>query len=547
MQVAVISRPNDPLSLRLYHRNMVRELYALGVDMVNIPETGPIPAVCNLVWDPGMCMRRIPRLFADADIPIVGTMHGVKAFALDADELVTDQAELSALLELKANLAEDWHWFRHKVEVVVAVSNYASDEVIQAFGLPADLVRVVYHGVDRSIFHPNGISKSTKRPYFLHVSRMDPIKNLRRIIEAYSLLPEDDRPEFICVVTPEEDQPALTLEFSKLANRPGVTWVREAISQEELACWYRGAISLIVPSLRETFGLPILEAMACGCPVVTSESSGSAEVAGSAGIEVDPRSTESIAKAMSRIHTESNLRKRLRISGLSRAEEFTWELSARELLGIFSSVITSEHMQVPRIRKMEVTTAAPCRLGCAFCPHEVFPWNYSVNNRDRMMSWETFMTFLRELPVEVGISFCGMSEPFLNPLCADMVLVAKSRGHTIELFTTLIGLTTTKLMQIIGALSFGYAQHVDRIFVHLPSLGGHDRMPLKQEFLSCLEHLATPSCRVEFHYHGTRIADSISHMSFGDRLQHWPLTTVPQMVRKCCIKPHEKSKRLHVS
>ena len=278
MHVAIIHRPSDPLSLRFYEQNMCRELSALGIEMTLIEENEAPPDSCDILWDPGMCMRRIPRMLAETNVPVIGTMHGVKAFSLEASELVSGLAERDALLSLKAALAEDWRWFRDKVKTVVAVSKYASDEMIQAFGLPDDLVRVVYNGVDRNIFRPNGACKSTEWPYFLHVSRMDPVKNLRRILEAYSLLPVDARPEFILLVTPEEDQPELTSDFSKLCKRSGVTWVSEAIGQKELASWYRGAFALIAPSLRETFCLPIAEAMACGCPVITSNSTGCAEV-----------------------------------------------------------------------------------------------------------------------------------------------------------------------------------------------------------------------------------------------------------------------------
>ena len=339
MHVAIIHRSCDPLSLRLYEQNMHRELTALGVEITLIEEHGALPDSCDIVWDPGMCMRRVPRLLADADVPIVGTMHGVKAFALDADELATDTVEQSVLLDLKADLTEDWRWFRKKVKTVVAVSNYARDEVIQAFDLPDDLVQVVYHGVDRGIFHPNGACKSTKRPYFLNVSRMDPVKNLRRILEAYSFLPVDDRPEFICLVTPEEDQPTLTSEFYQLCACSGVTWVREAIGQKELAAWYRGAISLIVPSLRETFGLPILEAMACGCPVVTSNRSGCAEVAGRAALLVNPRSVDEIAIALRRLLEEDALLHVLRATGISRANDFSWRESACQIAALFSTHI----------------------------------------------------------------------------------------------------------------------------------------------------------------------------------------------------------------
>ena len=523
MHVAIIHRPSDPLSLQVYEQSMCRELSALGVEMTLIEENGSLPDSCDILWDPGMCMRRVPHMLADINVPVIGTMHGVKAFSLEASELVSGLAERNELLSLKTDLTEDWGWFRHRVKSVISVSNYARDEVIKAFGLPDNLVTVIYHGVDRRVFHPNGSKRTTERPYFLHVSRMDPVKNLSRILEAYSLLPEDDRPEFVFLVTPEEDQPVLTSEFEQLANRSGVTWVREAISQEELSSWYRGALALVVPSLRETFGLPIVEAMACGCPVITSNNTGCAEVAGNASIQVNPRSTKMISEAMWRIFKEPALRKQLHISGLSRSEIFTWTRSAQEILRVFSSIIGVEHKRFPKMRKLEVTTMAPCHLGCTFCPHEIFQRNYLSANRSKIMSLEIFLKCLSKLPIEIGISFGGMSEPFLNPLCTDMILEAKSRGHTIEIFTTLVGLTYSKLRQWTDALSLGYAQHEDRVFVHLPSAEGHDKLPVTREYLSCLEHLATHDCKVEFHYHGSRIADSISHIKFDDRLQHWPL------------------------
>jgi len=338
MQVAVLDRPNDPLSLRLYQHNMVRELSALSVEISFFPESGPIPACCDLVWDPGMCMRRIPPVLGTTTVPVVGTMHGVKAFALDVDELVIAADERQSLLALKAQVLEDWNWFRHIVKAVVAVSNYAKDEVVQAFGLPSDLVRVVYHGVDRSVFHPNGVCINTELPYFLHVSRMDPVKNLRRILEAYSILQSDNRPEFVALVTPEEDQPALTREFSQLARRHAVTWVSDLISQEKLASWYRGALALVAPSLRETFGLPIIEAMACGCPVITSHSTGCAEIAGNAALLVNPRSVDEITIALRRLLKEDALRHVLRDRGIARVIDFSWQKSGDQIVELFHTL-----------------------------------------------------------------------------------------------------------------------------------------------------------------------------------------------------------------
>jgi len=347
MHVAILDRPNDPLSLRLYQTNMVRELFGLGVEMSFFFEKGPIPHGCDLVWDPGMCMRRIPQILVTTDMPIVGTMHGVKAFALGVDELVTGQDERHALLKLKDELTEDWKWFRHRVNAVVAVSNFAKEEVEQAFRLPPELVSVIYHGVDQNIFQPAGKYLSVNSPYFLHVSRMDPVKNLPRILKAYSCLPRDGRPEFVVLATPEEDQQLFTRMFEELAQQPGVVWLRDTISQYDLAAWYRGALALILPSLRETFCLPVIEAMACGCPVVTSNCSGCAEVAGDAAIKIEPRSSQKISKAMRRVLYEPGLREELREAGFKRAAEFAWDRAAREMLRIFSEILFCGHQRPP--------------------------------------------------------------------------------------------------------------------------------------------------------------------------------------------------------
>ena len=332
MRVAVITRPNDPLSLRLYESNMIRELSALGVEITRFQEDDPLPSNCDVLWDPGMCMRRIPTILRTSAVPVVGTMHGVKAFSLSLEELTRSSDEHYALEQLKESLKEDWQWFRARA--ITAVSEYAAKEIIQAFDLPASMVHVVRNGVDHSIFFPMGESAKSNRPYFLHVSRLDPIKNVERILASYARLPEVDRPILVAVVTPEKDQKKLLSRFERMVAIDDVHWVREEVSQHELARLYRGAVALVLTSLRETFGLPIIEAMASGCPVITSNDTGCAETAGNAAVLVDPRSVEEIAAAMRRLMDEHGLSNALKKKGLARASRFTWRKSAEELVQV---------------------------------------------------------------------------------------------------------------------------------------------------------------------------------------------------------------------
>ena len=135
---------------------MVRELMELGVEVNRFAEDGPIPKDTDLVWDPGMCMRRVSPILAQARVPLVGTMHGVKTFSVPLAELAASDSEQRALARLHDELREDWRWFGARAAAVVAVSDYAAAEVKRAFRLPEGLVRVVPNGVDHTLFRSEG-------------------------------------------------------------------------------------------------------------------------------------------------------------------------------------------------------------------------------------------------------------------------------------------------------------------------------------------------------------------------------------------------------
>ena len=523
MNIAIIRRPADPLSLRLYEANMTREICALGVEITPIPEEGPIPDVCDVLWDPGMCMRRIPSILRASGMPVVGTMHGVKSFALGLEELATGKQERIALARMKEQVAEDWAWFRDKAQRVVAVSAFAAREAVDAFGLPGDLVHVIHSGVDHSLFQPEGNAVQCGRPYFLHVSRLDPIKNIDRILTAYSALPEIDRPGFVAVVTSDKDQLSLAAEFGHTCAVAGVQWLREEIPQVELAQWYRGAVALVLPSLRETFGLPIIEAMASGCPVITSNSTGCAEVAGAAALLVDPRSVDDIAGAMQRMVSQPALLEALRQKGIERAKSFSWGRSAKETLRVMQAVVPPGRRRSPQMRKIEITTSAPCRVGCRFCPQDAFRRGYLQRGGAEVMSWETFVTSVGKLPATVGVSFGGMSEPFQNPRCADMILLAARHGHTVEVFTTLVGADRSSLERIVGAIPFGDSPMGNRIFVHLPSHDGLEAIPVTKEYRDIVCFLLGACPQAELHYHGSSIHEDLRALPLDGRARYWPI------------------------
>jgi len=226
-----------------------------------------------------------------------------------------------------------WEKFRDKVAAIIAVSQYGAREVTAAFGINSLIVFPIYHGTDHETFRPEGSVHTMRRPYFLTVGEYAPIKNFDRVYEAYRRLTYPE-PPYLAMVMPGYTGSAI--------HGKGVVIIKRRLDHDELASWYRGALGLIFPSLRETFGLPILEAMSCGCPVITSHGTGCLEVAGDAAILVDPRSVDQITGSMARLIEDAEFRNTLRLKGIARAQQFTWGKSAQEHVRVFDLVLSGK-------------------------------------------------------------------------------------------------------------------------------------------------------------------------------------------------------------
>jgi glycosyltransferase involved in cell wall biosynthesis len=190
-------------------------------------------------------------------------------------------------------------------DAIVAVSEFTKDETITLADVPAERIRVVPNGVD-SVFDPNG--PRVEGDYVLAVATLEPRKNLSRVVEAARLA-------------------GVELRVAGARGWGGVDvpgWVGE-LPDAELAGLYRGARLVLYPSLYEGFGLPVIEAMACGTPVVTSRSTAMEEVAGGAAVLVDPLDVSSIADGIGQAVAR---RDELVPLGLARARKFTWEHAA---------------------------------------------------------------------------------------------------------------------------------------------------------------------------------------------------------------------------
>jgi glycosyltransferase involved in cell wall biosynthesis len=343
IKIAVVFREHDSLSLVRYRNSVMQELQYLGVFFIPFAETAHIPAQCDLVWEPGIAGNRVPaRQLWSHHKPVVLTIHGAAPFAVKWNEYFSDIFE--AVRVRRANRAAllEWPWFRNKISAVIAVSKFGANEVSRVYDLPPEIITPIYHGVDSAIFFPRQVQTQTKA-FFLHVSAYQPVKNLGRLIDAYNQLPVATRPELI-IVAPG---------FKSISHIAGLRVIDRPLASGELGKLYNKALGFVFPSLRESFGLPIIEAMACGCPVITSFDTACAEVAGDAALLVNPRATDDIARAMYRLINEPDLRDQLSKKGLTRASQFTWAETARLHLSVFGSVL---NMKVEPEKKATAST-----------------------------------------------------------------------------------------------------------------------------------------------------------------------------------------------
>lgn len=330
MIVGILSRGTLALSAGRYVTNVVEKMEPLGVTCVSVGGQSDGAADVDVLWDPWAMGGAAPdRRILEQAIPSVVTVHGAAPWVLKGkDYYATGRSEVMGRLRAYKERIR-WRKFRERCAAFIAVSEYGKEEVVRYLGLNEKKVAVVWHGVDHRCFTDVGIKKSTDG-YFLHVSQWQPKKNFDRILQAYSMLEIRPKPRLIAVVPGYQRSGA---------GVSGVEIIARKVSDPELAALYRGALALVFPSLHETFGMPILEAMACGCPVITSDRTACPEISGGCALFVNPESAVSIAEGMDAVAGNMAMRLGMRRDGLAWAGRFSWDFCARKHVEIFQRVI----------------------------------------------------------------------------------------------------------------------------------------------------------------------------------------------------------------
>ncbi len=230
-------------------------------------------------------------------------------------------------------------------DVIIFPSEFIMREAKEEFGFNYANMKVIYPGVDFKIFkeYPQELSKivldkyTIPAQYILFVGSIEPRKNLMNLLFAYESLPNYMKKEFKLVIvgfSGWENQDIMSI-LDK--NKDKIIYTGY-VSEQELAHIYNRASLFVFPSFYEGFGLPPLEAMASGCPVLVSNKASLPEVCGDSAIYCNPESPESISEGIYEILNNDNLRNRLKAMGITRANLFRWDKTAKEILNTFEEV-----------------------------------------------------------------------------------------------------------------------------------------------------------------------------------------------------------------
>ena len=239
---------------------------------------------------------------------------------------------------------------RRQADRIIVPSHAVKRDVVRHLGLSEDLVTVTHHGCEPR-FHPAADPASLRAVtaryglpsrYVLAVGTLEPRKNLTTLLKAFARLRRAGEvdPALRLVLAGARgwlDEPIFrtvrSLGLDVVVHFPGF------IDDDDLPDLYRGAELFVFPSLYEGFGLPPLEAMACGVPVVTSNTSSMPEVTGGAAMLVAPLDVDGMAAVIARVLHDDGLRERLRHAGIARARQFSWETAARQVLDAYASLV----------------------------------------------------------------------------------------------------------------------------------------------------------------------------------------------------------------
>lgn len=238
--------------------------------------------------------------------------------------------------------------------LVLTISQQSKRDISARLGVPEHQIKVTYLAASKT-FTPidqERVRATLERlgvasPYLLCVGTIEPRKNILRVLEAFSRLRASGVPHHLVLVGEAGPlaKPILLAARQRSVNEQLL--FTGFVNDEDLAALYSGATAFVYPSLYEGFGLPPLEAMSCGCPVITSNTSSLPEVVGAAGLQVNPYDVPALTAAMERLITDHALADELRHRGLERARQFSWQRCIEQTASAYTQALDTHRARPP--------------------------------------------------------------------------------------------------------------------------------------------------------------------------------------------------------
>jgi glycosyltransferase involved in cell wall biosynthesis len=233
---------------------------------------------------------------------------------------------------------------------IITGSDFSKNDIVQSYGINPSKIEVVPLGVSPAFKPETNITKvqeisekyRIQRPYILCVGRLNPRKNLMTLVEAFVMLKrEKSIPHKLIIAGKEDYDTQNIIQSIKTSKCSKDILFIGFVADQDLPFIYKGADVFLYPSLFEGVGLPVLEAMSCGVPVIVSNSSSLIEIAGDAGVLVNPLDPREIGNAIFRVISNQDLRKEYVLRGFSRVKKYSWLSTAQQTLTVYKSIIQS--------------------------------------------------------------------------------------------------------------------------------------------------------------------------------------------------------------
>ena len=318
------------------------------ITTVAVPEKHR-PPVKNIIWH----QRQLPRLVRQCHIDVLHVPSYRRLLSRKPCRLV---ATIHDLAPFRVPGKYDWkrmfygrvvvRWLARRQDRIIAVSRNTANDIRTFFHLPDCRIQVVHNGIDHSRFTPGSRSEAKLRageqyglrnPFFLYVARLEhPGKNHVRLVKAFTEFKLATASNWQLALAGSDWHGAEAVHAAvRNSSRRDDIRTLGFVPESELPALYRAADAFVYPSLYEGFGLPPLEAMACGCPVISSTRGSLGEVIGEAALTVDPENATQLRDQLTRLATDEPTRVHLRKAGIAQAAKFDWARTAIDTLKVY--------------------------------------------------------------------------------------------------------------------------------------------------------------------------------------------------------------------